>query len=668
MERKIEYWAAMPADLIAAEIEKQFETYQRLLESSGYLRRIKACYDTYYGVDKDGSIELHQSDDGAITKISVNHFKNLVKRLHILITQNKLNFVPRSRNTDAKSQVETDLGKGILEYYSDEKEMNSSFSESVETALVCLEGFLWHPWDQMAGEELMADVATGQIMNTGDQVFECFTPLDVARSMGKRKSPWHIIRAKMNKYDLAAKYPQFAQDILSSSSNEKYNIITLREDTVGMLDDLCDVFILYHSKTTALPKGRETWVVNSKVIKNGQLNYKKPPLSRLSAGDVISQVFGDSPAIELLPIQQILDALFSAVSTNNLNHAVQNIFSVDPNIKIRQLAEGQNLIHASQPPQALQLTGSSPETYKLIESFMNQQQLLSGVNASARGNPEASLKSGNSLALMLAQAIQYVMVLQQNYAQMASEVGSAVINNIQKFATGEMIAVIGGVSKKSYVKTFKREDIMNIDRVSVDLGNPISQGIAGRYELMQQMLQFGVLKTPDQIINFLRTGQTDSSTEDKFKDSILIREENEMLKRGEKPTALITDVHPQHILEHKEVFSDPEMRKDPVLMQNALEHLQEHGLLWSDLFQLYPAIAAALGMPPPPMPQPPMMPPPGGDMGGGPGGPAPAGPGAPEIQGVAMPNVPSNAPPESVEAYSQMQAAMQGQQSNSMPQ
>jgi hypothetical protein len=569
-------------------------------------------------------------------------------------------FMPRSRNTDAKSQIETDLGKGVLDYYADEKGLTGKFSEAVEVALVCLEAFFWYPWDEMAGEELVADLVAGKVMNTGDQAFEIFTALDVARSMGTKKTPWHIIRVKMNKHDLAAQYPQFSATILGSGCNDKYNIINVREENQSIYDDLTDVFILYHAKTTAMPEGRETWVVGSKAIKDKPLSYKRPPLSRLSAGDVIEQVFGDSPAIELLPIQQILDALFSAVSTNNLNHAVQNVWSPDPNMKITQLSEGQNLIHSAQKPEPIQLTQSSPETYKLIESYMNQQQLLSGVNASARGTPEASLKSGNSLALMLAQAIQYVMVLQQNFAQLASEVGSGVINNIQKFASGEMIAVIGGVARKSYIKTFKREDIMNIDRVSVDQGNPISQSVAGRYELMQQMLQYGALKSPDQIIQFLKTGETDSAMENKFNDALTIREENEQLKRGEQPTVLITDNHPQHIIEHKEVFSDPEMRKDPVLMQNTLAHLQEHGALWQDLFALYPEIAAALGMPPPPMMQPPMGEPMDGQAQTS--GPAPDGLPSPQVEGVNLPNVPPNAPAESVEAYGQMQAAMQNQQ------
>lgn len=657
------YWAARPTKEIAAEIERQFSSYQDWLERTGYLDRVTESYRTFNGINKDGTVRLSQSEDGAITKMSVNHFKNLLKRLQILITQNKLSFTPRARNTDAKSQVEADLAKGILEYYTDEKKMSGIFAEAVETALVCFEAFVHCPWDPQAGEELAGDVETGSILYTGDQAFEVLTALDVARNQAHRDTNWHIVRLRKNKYDLAAQHPQFADEIINSSTKWEYNLLKSNyQDLEEDASDLTDVYILYHKKTPALPKGREVWVCGSEVIKDGPLRYKKVPVNRLSAGDVIGQVMGDSPALELLPIQQMLDALFSAVGTNNLNFAVQNIHSSDPNLSITKLSDGMNLIHSAAAPTPLQLTNSSQETYTLIESMINQQQLLSGINSTARGNPESSLKSGNSLALMLAQAIQYVITLQQNYAQLASDVGSAVINNIQQFASHEMVATIGGISRSSYVKTFKAEDIMNIDRVSVDLGNPIMQTTAGKYELAQQMMQYGILKTPEQVTTVLKTGEIDSLTEDKFKVGIRIREENEMLKRGVMPLSTVLDNHPMHIAEHYAVLSDPELlQSDPDLVKRTLAHIQEHISLWHELFQLYPEAAAALQIPPPPPP--PMQPgmeamPPEGMEGPAPQGPAPDGMDPAQVNGTKLPSLPPNAPAESAQAYEQVQASI----------
>jgi hypothetical protein len=659
------YWAAEDTDTLAAEIENRFESYHQWLASSGYLKRIRTSYNTFFGVDKDGSIEIDQYDDGAVSRVSVNHFKNLLKRLHILVTQNKLTFVPRARNSDSKSQIESDYAKGLLEYYSDEKALNSIFSEAVETALICFEAFVWSPWDEMGGTELAADLESNQILNSGDQAFQVLTALDVARCTQNKDSNWHILRVRKNKYDLAAQFPQFETEILGSSLDWRNTLIELRSETQQVGDDMTDVKILYHKPSAALPKGREMWVVGGVAIKDGPLRYKKSPIFRLSAGEIIGQICGDSPASEILPLQEVLDALYSAVTTNNLNYAMQNIFSTDPNISIKQINQGQNLITGAAPPIPLQLTNSSGETYKLIDNVINQQQLLSGVNATSRGAPEASLKSGTSLAMMASQAVQYVAVLQQNYAQLASDVGSCIINNVQKFATTPQIAVIGGTSRAARVKEFQREDILNIDRVSVDLGNPVSQSTAGRYELMQSMMQYGALKSPNQILSFLKTGEIDSSLEDGYKDSLTIREENEMLKRGEKPICVITDFHPQHIQEHKEVFSDPIMREDPELMKVALAHMVEHGMLWEELFQLYPAIAEGLKMPPPPgfmqaMQQ-------GQPQEGGPvPGPAPE-PSElekPEVNGVKLPSLPPNAPAESQQDYDQVlsQASQQSPQ------
>jgi hypothetical protein len=265
---------------------------------------------------------------------------------------------------------------------------------------------------------------------------------------------------------LAALHPEFADQITaaadSQASLDKYRLRPIESKYDA---DLVDVYYLYHRDTPALPDGRFTVVVRDQVLADGPLGYKRPPVFRLSAGDVIDTIYGDSPAIDLLSIQEIINALATAVVSNNMNHAMQNIWSPDPNLSVKQLSQGQNLVTSSIKPEALQLTASAGETYKLLDSLIQQQQLLSGINDTARGNPETNLKSGNSLALMLAQAIQFVSDLQKNYAQLASDVGTCTINNMQKFAKGPMLFVVGGNSRRASIKEFQAKEIQNIDRV-----------------------------------------------------------------------------------------------------------------------------------------------------------------------------------------------------------
>ena len=639
------YWAAEPIESIAQEIKSTFDNYLDYIYTTGYLDKIRASYQRFYNIDQDGAYRASKSQDGSVTRVTVNHFKNLVKRLHILITQSKINFVPRARNSDTKSQIEADLAKGILEYYADEKGMDRVFAASVETALVCLEAFVHTSWNLNKGYELTAD-ENGKVIHTGDQDFEVYTALDVARNLQQADSDFYIIRARRNKWDLAALHPEFKDAILSDSAyQDTMDQYRLRPIEARYDSDLVDVYYLYHRDTPALPDGRFTVVCNNQVLADGKLGYKRPPVYRLSAGDVIDTIQGDSPSVDLLSIQEVINALTSAVVTNNLNFAMQNVWSSDSNTSIKALSRGQNLVVSAVKPEALQLTQSSGETYKLIESLVQQQQLLSGINDTARGNPESNLKSGNSLALMLAQAIQFVSDLQKNYAQLASDVGTAVINNMQKFAKGDMLVVIGGQSRKSYIKPFKSQDIINVDRVSVDMGNPLAQTVAGRYELVQQWMQYGLVQSPAQIAEFMKSGQIDSLLEDQFKDQMLVREENQNLKEGKPVVALMTDDHPYHVQEHRKLLSDPDSRMDPNMVNSVLAHIQEHINL---RLSMPPDMAALFGQQPLPSQQAPQ-----GQPAPGPQGPPPEqqqGPMPPEAN---LPNVPPGTPPEAAADYAQ---------------
>lgn len=641
-----EYWAACEIQEIASEVRAKFDQYADYLKQHNYLDKIRTSYQRYYNLDQEGAYRVTKSDDGSITRVTLNHYKNLLKRTHILITQSKLAFLPKSRNSDTKSLIDTDLAKGILEYYGDEKALNYTFSRAVETALVCLESFVHCPWNLHKGQELTAD-ENGQTIYSGDQDFEVLTALDVARNIQVPDSDYYIVRTRRNKWDLAAMHPEFEDVITAHSDPQQDSMSQYRLQTIypDYETDLVDVYYFYHRNTPALPDGRFTVVVNGQVLADGTLGYKRPPVYRLSAGDMIDTIFGDSPGTDLLAIQEVINALATAVVSNNMNHAQQNIWSPDPNLSVKQLAHGQNLVTSSVKPEALQLTASAAETYKLLDSLVAQQQLLSGINDTARGNPESNVKNNGSMALMLAQAVQFVSDLQKSYAQLASDVGTAVIDNMKTFAKGPMLVAIGGQSRKAYIREFQSKDIINVERVTVDLGDPIAQTTAGRWEMIQGWRQAGTI-TPRQEVEFLRTGQFDSILEDKFRDAILVRSENEMLKKGEAPVVLMTDDHPYHVIEHNKLLNDPEARYNPELVNAITQHMMEHKLAAQSID---PALMALLAgqMPPPQMPAP------------MPGAPIP-----PEQMPVGgqenaqMPPVPEGTPPESAEPYAQ--ATQQG--------
>lgn len=639
------YWASKPIEDIAAEIEEKFDRYQDHLEASGYANRIKTVYDTFYGITKKGNLSIER-DDQDVALMRVNHFKSLIRRLHILVTENKLAFTPRSKNSDTKSSIEADFAKGIVEYYNQEKGMNAVLSESVLGALLMLEYFIHAPWDFNDGYELTAN--EGQVIKTGDQIFRSLSVFDLAKSTASKKTDWYIVREKVNKYNLASQFPQFETEILSNSiersNTELISFIDSDDD-----EDYIHKYILYHARSPILPQGRRTEIAASQVLSDGGLRYSKIPVFRISAGDMLQTIFADSPTVELVSLQEAIDAIFSGVITNNLNNNLQMIWSPDPNMVVKTLSDGQKMVTSAQEPKALNLTGSSPENIKIIEMLIQNQQLLSGVNDVARGNPSSNLKSGTSLALVLSQAIQYVSELQKSYAEIAGDIGSCLIDNVKIFQPEELTAYIVGENKKGQLKKFKADDIMDVERVTVELGNPLTQTYAGRQEMMQNWMQYGIIKDPKQIVSFLTTGNVDAEIENRFSDAILIKSENEMLRKGEIPTVIMTDRHAEHINDHVVVYSDPLVRESPELMQSALNHIMEH---LTSMREVPPDLAAVLsGQPLPQMPMP-------SDQGQR---------NMPTVEGARMPSLPAETPPQEAENYQEDLQTIPSEQPQELP-
>jgi hypothetical protein len=262
--------------------------------------------------------------------------------------------------------------------------------------------------------------------------------------------------------------------------------------------------------------------------------------------------------------------------------------------------------------------------------------MLSGINNTARGNPESSLKSGASLSLMLATAIQFVSDIQAAYAQATADLATIIIHNLQRFCKEPRLARFAGVNGKEMTKSFIGSDLEGVDRVTVELGNPLTQTSAGKMQMIEMLLQYQVLKDPRKIDDFLRTGNWEALTEDNFKESMLIKEENERLGRGEVPPVIISDKHPAHIVEHLTVLHGMDARTNPAVVKATLEHVQVH---LEQQKVMDPDLAAIIGLQPLPSQS---APPPSEDE-------------TPDVLGTNLPNIPAGAPDQFAAPYAEFQ-------------
>lgn len=583
-------------------------------------------------------------EQGELVNMPVNQFRNIATHMLVMTTSNRPTMECRATNTDAKSLKQTLLANNILDYYMREKKLETFLKQAVEYAIVYGAGHIVMNWNSTKGELVDYIEETKTKIYEGDVEFEALSPFDVIMD-GTKESlnhDWVMIRRWKNKYDLAAKYPEFADKIKKLATKADLQKFRLGISTLLDQTDDCQVMEFFHNRTDSMPDGRYMLFLSADIVlEDAAMPYRVLPVFRIAPSNIHGTPYGYTPMFDILPLQEELNSLYSTVATNQNAFGVQNVLNPrGTDIAINQLVGGLNIIDYNAQagkPEPLQLTQTPGEVFKFIDMIEHTMETISGVNSVARGNPEASLKSGTALALVQSMALQFISGLQQSYVELIENVGSAMIKMLQDFAHTPRLVAIAGKKYGSDMKEFSSDDISNIARVIVDIGNPMARTTAGRVQMAQELIQYNDI-TPQQYVNVIKTGSLDEVTEDLVHENFLIRSENEDLLNGQDCQMSILDMHKQHIDGHRSLTFDTELRRDAEFMTRVQNHIMQHiqALRTTD-----PDLLMLLGqqpLQPPPQPQGPPPGPQGAPPMPGPGGPVP-GMMMPPEEGIAGPGV-----------------------------
>lgn len=664
------YWASLPSTEIADEILSKVQKYYDYLGLSGRLDLYRRSWAYYYRPRLTGASLQSGGDQGELTTLSVNHYRNLLSHLETMTVAQRAAFEPRATNSDVKSQSQVILATGLLEYYMREKKVERYIVQGVKESLIYGESFVRVEWDATSGEEY-GMTAMGTPQYQGDMKYTNYTPMDCIRDFSKttpNQDNYFILRSFENKYDLAAKYPELQDRILEDSADM---LDLCRTTTINYLaledSDNVPVYTLIHKPTPALNTGRYCQVLdNGTVLIDGPLPYKEAHVYRIAPDEEQGTIFGYTVGNDLLPMQEGLDILYSTAMTNQATFGVQNVLAPKgSDLSVSQLAGGLNLMEYDAKNgkiESLNLTQTPPEIFNFMGQIEKLMETISGVNSVARGNPEASLKSGAALALVQSMAIQFSQNLQRAYAQLIEDVGTGTINILKDFAAVPRVAAIAGKSNRPLMREFTGDDLNAINRVTVDMGNPMTNTTAGKTNLAETMLQNNLIDNADQYIQVITTGRLEPVIEGKQAQLLLIKGENENLADSKPVRALITDDHQKHILEHTTVLSNPEIRMDPAnpIVAATLAHIQEHMEMMGNPF--VQTLSQVLHNENFVMPM--AQPAPAMNQGGTPDMLNPTQPVVQQAQDVNMPNMP--APPQGTDPASA--DVIQGMQAPPLPQ
>lgn len=654
------YWATLPSRDCIRECSQKVTDYVSFLQLSGRLERWQRNYSNYYGSSTATPASSNKVStagyNAEYTTMKINDFRNLITHLVVLTTQGRPALKAKAANTDVQSRTDTIIADTLLDNAISEG-AERDFKRSVELALIYDEAFLLQLWNANIGDDIMVDPDTNQTLHVGDIEQTLFAPCDVVRDVNLRSTNdhWRIFRLQKNKYDLAAQFPPFKDEIMSADGHENYlpGIYTFAIPNPTSNHDLVDAFLLIHEKSPALPQGRLMMYVGSKALIDGPLPYDEVPLARISPADQDQTNFGYSQGNDLMSLEEGKDALMSILLTNNVTFGGQNIVSKKGNgVTWAQLGEGLNFIEVDDPDaiKPLQLTKSAPETYNLFKIMDGKQTQLSGLNDTVRGNPQENIQSGSAMALIQAQAIQFISGLQESYTQLLETWGNHRIWIYQKYANEKRVSDIAGKVNAAYMKSFEwnKEDIKSVKRVKCEVVSALSKTYAGKLTMAQDLLKSGLIQRPDEYFTVIETGRLEPLYHDELADLIMIAAENEALQDGRPVIALATDLHQEHCIAHRSLLNDPDTRiNNHDLRDRVQAHIMEHSQLAGQMTPITSWLTKNPMPPAPPQPGgPPQQMPPKQNVVGMPGKRGPAGvanPQAPverQAQGVQMPQMP----------------------------
>jgi len=250
-----QYWAGKPSNEVIQEFKSRIDSYENVLSTTGITETVNKSLRNYYGsayIEEAGS-------QGELLKVHVNDFQSLVNSTVSLVTSSRPAWEARATNSDAKSQAQTILASSVLEYYMRAHRLERMTKDALTDALIAKESWIGCTWNPSIGNAIAVDPETGMPVTEGDLEFKLFRIFDVIRDPRKEGKPdWVITRELVNKWDLAARYPEHESDILSSTSQRDYSTYNTRNLIGDKSDDLIDFYTFYHDPKPSMPKGRIT--------------------------------------------------------------------------------------------------------------------------------------------------------------------------------------------------------------------------------------------------------------------------------------------------------------------------------------------------------------------------------------------------------------------------
>jgi hypothetical protein len=597
----MEYFAKKKSKEMVAHVEGLTGAWSSMLGTTRdgvgavWFRNISYYYSNFLrGTGIDSSLEF-AGKQGELVKMGVPQARSLTQQFVSLVTKQKLHMEPVAISEDFNTVADTKVASALCESVIHKEDVDMKSTKMCEHGMLCGFGYMSSTWNMMKGKAITADEG-GKLVMTGATQIKNHLPTSVWCDYTNENfydNDWVVVQDVANRYDLLALYPDLENEIKGLQSVNKH-VDGLMFWGKQFSEDYVFTYEFFHRSTPALPQGRYCFFSNQGTVYVDPPSgnpYKDPegnayiPVVQFKPEPVIGTGFGYPKFCDVLPMQEMLDFNFSAIASNNQANAVQAIMNpIGNDVSVKNLG-GLRFINykpmqvpGGGAPAPLQLTQSSPESYKFSDMLRSYMMEVMNINGALRGSPPPGVTAGNAIATLTTNAIEFTQTFAKAYVSTVEKLLTFTMWGVRNFAKYEDVVEIVGENEATSAQKFIGEDFKNISRVRCQIANPLMATAAGRFEVAQQFLKTGMITSPQKYFRVIDGAPVKTLYKDEVSDEDLIQKENDDLRASKQVMALFIDNHALHKKCHAKLLADPEVRRNAKWMQLVLDHIDEHDM------------------------------------------------------------------------------------------
>lgn len=549
-----------------------------------WVRNSMAYYSAVLQPNAWDSSLVFDGEQGELVQMIVPQARKLIRQLTSLLTKQKLSFTALLAKRDTDVMQNGMIANALLEQLAEDEKIDLKHEILVERALVFGISFVKACWRTDLGEPRLSEdnkiLFPGWVDITTPSVFDVFYDYQIENW---EDLDWVEVRHKRNRYDLIAQFPELEEELLAVPSVRDWDGPHYSEYVSVCEEDNIYVYELFHKTTPALASGRMLMYASENAIFFDDHNkYERIPVEPVKPEPIFGMGLGYPLFSDLLPSQEMLDHSFSAVATNQSAFAVQNVtVPRGSGVTVEQIA-GMNFIsytpmEGGGKPEPLQLSKTSPDTWRFMEILKGSMEELSSINPALRGSPPPGVTSGVAIATLSVNALEFIDSLAKNVNIALERTMYNALSAIKIFGHGQEFDLRQKDQSGGYFhKSFRGRDLQSLEGISIQLANPILKTMTGRTQLADKLTQSGLVKDVQSYISVLDGAPLNTLHKTESSENELIESENERLRRGTSVPILATDDHARHIREQIAILNDPMVRENEKITKVVLEHVMEH--------------------------------------------------------------------------------------------